>query len=87
MKFEDFKKIPKIRKGFYKVEIGFLIGMAITDLRVSNGLTQEKLAKKVGMKQEAIARLEAGNHIPNLKTLERICKIFDKQLVLRFDKI
>ncbi len=87
MNLQEFKKKPEIRKGFYEVDLASLVAMAITDLRVSKGLTQAKLARKCGMKQSAIARLEAGNYAPTLKTLERICKAFDKQLVLRFDKI
>ena len=37
--------------------------------RVEHGLSQRKLASKLGMKQPAIARLEADDHNPSMDTL------------------
>lgn len=87
MNYEEYKKTPEYRKNFYIVDFGELVAMAILDLRVEHGMTQARLAKKTGMKQPAIARLEAGMHVPNPKTLARIAKAFDKQLVMRFKDI
>lgn len=41
--------------------------------RVHRGWHQQELAKRTGMKQSAIARIENG-HLPTLKTLSRIAK-------------
>lgn len=72
MKFKDFKK--KHKDWFTSVDYAGLISIAVLDLRISKGLTQAKLAKKCGMKQEAIARIEAGDTIPTVKPLLEFVK-------------
>lgn len=39
----------------------------LKQFRVAAGLTQEELAKKVGVRRETIIRLEAGKYNPSLK--------------------
>ncbi len=85
--FDEWKLKPEVRKLLYSTDLPLLISGAITDLRVSHGMTQAKLAKKVGMKQSAIARIEAGTFVPSFKTLARIAKAFDKTLVMKFEEI
>ena len=49
--------------------------MRLKSLRTSRGLTQVGLAKKMKMKQAAIARLETGAEAnPTLDTLRRLAK-------------
>ena len=43
-------------------------------LRAERGLSQEALAKKVGVSREYIARLETGKHDPPLSTLTKLAK-------------
>ena len=45
-------------------------------------MTQAELAKKAGMKQEAVARLEGGDSNPTFTTLTKIAKALDKKVVL-----
>lgn len=40
--------------------------------RARAGMTQSVLARKCGMKQEAIARIESGAYEPSVRTLRRI---------------
>lgn len=49
--------------------------------RVRQGLTQEELAKKVGTKQSAIARLESGNSNVSLGFLQRIASALGTKLL------
>ena len=49
-----------------------LIGIRIKVLRKKTGLTQEKLAEKVGLDSRHLSRLEVGRHFPSLNSLERI---------------
>lgn len=40
--------------------------------RIAAGLTQQELARRVGIRPETISRLEAAKHLPRLETMERI---------------
>jgi transcriptional regulator with XRE-family HTH domain len=57
-------------------ETGFANAVAIKLIRyrVEYGLSQTQVARKLGMHQPAIARLEAGIHEPTLYTLSRLAK-------------
>jgi len=50
------------------------IGQTIKTTRQQKGLTQTQLAKKSGLPQPHISRLEAGEHSPSFKTLEKIAQ-------------
>lgn len=50
------------------------IGTRVRELRVSRGLTQAELASRVGTRQPVIARLEAGQHVPMWRTLDRVAE-------------
>jgi transcriptional regulator with XRE-family HTH domain len=42
--------------------------------RIAAGLTQRELARRAGVRNETISRLEAGKHIPAEETILRIDK-------------
>jgi putative transcriptional regulator len=44
-------------------------------LRLKKGLTQDALAKKVGVTRGYLARLEMGRHDPPLSRLRKIAKV------------
>lgn len=48
------------------------VGTTVKRRREEKGFTQTDLAKKSGLRQPQISRLEAGVHSPSFKTLERI---------------
>ncbi len=48
--------------------------------RLGKGLTQVQLAKKAGMQQSAIARLENGGASPHFNTMSRIAKALDMKV-------
>lgn len=49
---------------------------ALADLRKSNGLTQDALAKKLFVTRQAVSRWETGETTPNTETLKLISKEF-----------
>jgi transcriptional regulator with XRE-family HTH domain len=52
-----------------------LLAMKLKQIREARGLTQVALAKKVGMKQPYLARLESGAETnPKLDALRRLAK-------------
>jgi len=49
-------------------------GMRLKELRTKREMSQEALAKKIGVSREYVARLEGGHHDPPLSTLERLAR-------------
>ncbi|KMJ55388.1 hypothetical protein AB685_27520 [Bacillus sp. LL01] len=48
--------------------------------RIEHDLSQEDLAKKVGVTRQTIGLIEAGKYNPTLNLCLAICKILDKTL-------
>lgn len=60
------------------------IARKLITFRIEHGLSQTELAKRCGVSQPAIARLERGEHEPRLATLRRVAHALDADLVLDF---
>lgn len=60
------------------------IGEIIRQLRLSQGLTQEELAKKLSTTKSAVSRLENHSESVRLATIEKVAQVFNKKLVLDF---
>jgi DNA-binding XRE family transcriptional regulator len=73
-------KDPEFEQEYHKLDDEFALLEMILNLRLEAKLTQDELAKKVGMKQSAIARLESGKASPSFKTLNKIAKALDKKI-------
>src|SRR3990170_5258764 len=54
----------------------------LIDLRIERGLSQRQLAKRAGMQQPSIARLEGGRG-GNLRTLRRVADALDARVEVR----
>jgi len=57
----------------------------VIQYRVGHGLTQADLARLLGGKQPAVARLESGDHEPTLATLTRLSRSL--RISLRLDRV
>jgi len=55
----------------------------IKELRTKRKMTQEELAKKVGVRRETIVFLEQGKYIPSLKLAYEVAKV----LKISLDKL
>ena len=53
---------------------GVALGEGLRAARTRAGLSQEELAKKSGISQEAISVLERGGGNPTMRTLERLAR-------------
>ena len=49
----------------------------ILELRTKNGLSQDALAEKIYVTQQAVSRWETGETIPNVDALKLLSKLFD----------
>ncbi|WP_017326270.1 helix-turn-helix domain-containing protein [Synechococcus sp. PCC 7336] len=62
----------------------FEIAKALIEARVSAGLTQAEVAKRMKTTQSVIARLEGGRSNPSTGTLEKFAAATGKKLQIRF---
>ncbi len=88
MNFDDFlntqMKDPKFKKEYDALEPEFEIIQAMIDARKDAGLTQQELAKRTGIAQSDISKLERGNANPSLRTLRRLAAGMGKKLHIQF---
>lgn len=54
----------------------------IKELRVSAGLTQQELAQRLGMHQQAIGRLEKAEISVSLDTFERVLEVLNHKIAI-----
>ena len=82
---ERIKRGPEARASFSSSHVDKGIAYQIRALRDRQELSQEDLAAKVGMNQNAISRLESPERgRPTITTLKRLAEAFDVALVVRF---
>ena len=86
--FSEFKKEllkdPNVKAEYDKLEPQFAVVSAILEARYKKGVTQEEIAKRVGTKQSAIARIESGNANPSIGFLQKLAEALGKKLVIQF---
>ena len=56
----------------------------IVEARMEEGLTQQELAERCGMKASNLCRLENGNGNPSVATLEKIARGLGRKLEISF---
>ena len=62
-----------------------LIGVKISEYRKIQDMTQAKLAEKTGLSNDFISRVERGERIPSVETLDNITNALDVSLGEFFD--
>ncbi len=78
---------PKIHKGkhYYAVPLDIRIAFAVhlRQLRTKKRLTQSAVAKKLGVSQQAYAKLETPNCNPSLDTIKRLSDALNVEIDLK----
>ncbi|MEX2139964.1 MAG: helix-turn-helix transcriptional regulator [Pirellulales bacterium] len=54
------------------------IARKIVGARKAAGLSQEELARRAGVRQETISRIESGKHSPTIRTVDKIDRALKK---------
>lgn len=65
-------KDPAFREQWERSALARAVALRLVGYRSDHGLSQVQLAKKLGMKQPMVARLEAGGKNPTWETLIRL---------------
>jgi DNA-binding XRE family transcriptional regulator len=69
---EEAQRDPEFRAEWDRHAFAEAVAVRVIGYRVEHHLTQTALARQLGMKQPAIARLESGDVTPSLDTLSRL---------------
>lgn len=80
---KELLKNKEVAKEYESLKPRYQLISQLIESRRRKGLTQEQLAKKIGTKQSAIARLESGSSNPSMAFLEKIAKAFGSRLVIQ----
>ena len=87
-KFDDFLieqlKDVEIRREYEALQPEHALIQAIIDNGQESGITQNELAKRTGIAQGDISKLERGNVNPSIRTLQRLAKGMGKVLKIEF---
>jgi DNA-binding XRE family transcriptional regulator len=74
---------PEFARIWKATELADLIATMLIAYRAKHRLTQTALARQLGMRQPAIARLEAGEHTPSIQTLVKLAEGLGIEIQLR----
>lgn len=77
---KELLKNGKILSAYEALAPEFEVIAALIKRRLEKGFTQRELAKRVGTKQSAIARLESGTYNPSLDFLKKVTHALDARL-------
>lgn len=91
MDFEQYLKNElendiALKNEFNALQPEYEIIRKLIETRIKYGLTQKELAKKCGIKQSNISRLESGKANPTIKFLQKIAQALDADLFIEFRK-
>jgi ribosome-binding protein aMBF1 (putative translation factor) len=70
----NLKDDPAFRAEWERTAVARAVATRLVAYRAEHGLSQAALARKLGMSQPAIARLELGEHEPTIATLARLSR-------------
>ena len=83
---KELLKNPKVKKEYEKLQPEFILASSLIEARIKSKMTQEEVAKKAGMPQSTVARIEGLTHgIPKLSTLKKIANALDARLVVKLE--
>ena len=71
-----------VKKDYQKLEPEYRLAQTLLKARLNKKLTQAELAKRAGVKQEYIARLESGTANPTFESINKVAHALGKELKL-----
>ncbi|MDO8609298.1 MAG: helix-turn-helix transcriptional regulator [bacterium] len=75
-----------VKKEYIKLKPRYEVISKLISIRIEKGITQKELAQKIGTKQSAIARFEAGNINPSIGLLEKMAKVMGYKINISLSK-
>ncbi len=72
---QDMQQDPEYRREYDRLKLANDVAVRVLAYRTERAISQTDLARKLGMRQPNIARLESGEHEPSLSTLARLSSV------------
>jgi len=80
---KELLKNKAVKAEYEKLQPEYELARSIMEQRLKKKMTQLDVAKKTGMPQSSVARIEGLTHgLPRLSTLKKIAKALDAELVI-----
>jgi ribosome-binding protein aMBF1 (putative translation factor) len=73
---------PEYHKAYDEARRSYELGKAVRERRLALGISQTELARRAGMTQSAVSRLEAGGMTPTIGVLDRVAAALDAELIV-----
>lgn len=80
---KEWLKDPEFKKKYTSLSLEYGLISAIIERRIKSGLTQKKLAKKIGTKQSSIARFESGTYNPTLSFIRKLTEVLGVTITVK----
>lgn len=77
---KEWLKDPEVKKEYDRLGPRFKVISDLIGLRIKKGLTQADVAKKLGTKQSAIARIESGDENMTIDSIQKISEALGAKL-------
>jgi transcriptional regulator with XRE-family HTH domain len=73
---------PDFKREWDRTALARAVALKVLVYRTEHALSQRGLAKRLGMTQPQLARLEAGEHNPTIDTLARLAQTLDTEFAI-----
>jgi DNA-binding XRE family transcriptional regulator len=83
---KDQRQDPEFRAEWDRTAFAREVALRILRYRTENNLTQTAVARKVGMTQSVIARLESGDQPPSIQTLAKLSAGLAMEFDIKFTR-
>ena len=80
--FYKYRTNKEYQRYYHEAKDLLDIAIQIAEARKKKKLTQSQLAKRVGMPQSQIARLESGSVNTTFSTIQKVASVLNKRLIL-----
>lgn len=80
---KELLKDKEVAREYERLKPRYALISQLIGARIKKGLTQAQLAKKIGTKQSAIARVEGGNSNPSIDFLEKLTQALGSKLIIQ----
>jgi len=83
---KELLKDKRVREEYEKLLPEYELSRSIIEQRLKKKMTQEEVARKAGMPQSTISRIEGLTHgLPKLSTLKKIANALDAKIVIKLE--